>query len=371
MTRTNDDPAAGSPRSPSPGTPGEDRGEGDFESQISDLRLQSHRHPNALPEYRERERQHLLSLAATPELMAFGLLAIAFGIAAALVPHFLDAQYLFDRTSLYMETGLMALAMTFVIVGGHIDLSCASMLALTGALITTLYARFHIPMLPLLLLVPILGALLGGFNGVVVAKLGLPSLVVTLATMAAYRGLAQVLIGDRSVAPPAWFVGIDRIYLGSSPIAMPLVIFLVLAVVLALVLHRTVYGRWVVALGTSPSAALYSGVPVVGATIGFFVLSGVLSAVAGMMMVSRLGVARYDNGMGLELDVITAVVLGGTNIFGGRGTIFGTVVALLLIAVLQTGMGVANIPSQYQVTANGALLIFAVLASNLMAKLKR
>ena len=138
-----------------------------------------------------------------------------------------------------------------------------------------------------------------------------------------------------------------------------------------MVLHRTVAGRWVSSMGTSPGASLYSGVPVAGVTFGVFVLSGVLSAVAGMMMVSRLGVARYDNGSGLELDVVTAVVLGGTNIFGGRGTMFGTVIALLLIAVLQTGMGVANIKSEYQTTANGALLIFAVLASNLLTRRRK
>src|SRR5581483_792078 len=110
---------------------------------ISDLKseTQPHPHPHPLPGYRDRELRRWLSIAATPELMALALLAIAFGVSASLVPHFLDAQYLFDRTSLYMETGLMALAMTFVIVGGHIDLSCASILALTGALVTTLYAR--------------------------------------------------------------------------------------------------------------------------------------------------------------------------------------------------------------------------------------
>ncbi len=322
-----------------------------------------------LPSPAVRDRRWT-SLLATPEIMALALLTVAFVI-ASLNPHFRDVNYLFDRSSLYMETGIMAVAMTFVIVGGHIDLSCASTLALTGALITTLSAKAHLPFIPLLICAPLLGALLGCINGVVVATLGLPSLVVTLATMAIYRGLAQVLIGDRSVSPPSWFIGIDRIYVGPTPIAMPLVIFLALAVILGLVLHCTVAGRWVYAMGTSPKAALYSGVPVPAVTIGFFVLSGMLSGVAGMLMVSRLGVARYDNGQGLELDVITAVVLGGTNIFGGRGTMFGTLVALALIAVLQTGMGVANIPSQYQTTANGALLIFAVLASNGITYLRK
>jgi len=112
-------------------------------------------------------------------------------------------------------------------------------------------------------------------------------------------------------------------------------------------------------------------VPVARVTIGCFVLSGVLSSLAALMMLSRLGIARYDHAAGKELDVITAVVLGGTSIFGGRGTIFGTVLALLLIFILQTGMGVANISSEYQTTANGGLLIFAVLASNLLSRFRK
>jgi rhamnose transport system permease protein len=217
----------------------------------------------------------------------------------------------------------------------------------------------------------VLGAVLGAVNGMVVADLGLPSLIVTLATMAAYRGLAQVLIGDQSVAPPRWFTGIDEQVIAGTPIAMPLVIFFAIAIVGGLVLHRTIAGRWVYALGTSPRAALYSGVPVKKVTIGFFMLSGVLSAVAGMMMVSRLQYARWDNARGLELDVITAVVLGGTDIFGGRGTMFGTVVALALVAVVQTVMGLENVAPGTRTTANGALLVFALLATNAVARLRK
>src|SRR5206468_326007 len=146
----------------------------------------------------------------------------------------------------------------------------------------------------------------------------------TLATMATYRGLAQVLIGDHSLAPPDWFIGVDRVFVGAGAWAlpMPLVILLIVAVVLGLVLHRTVAGRWIFAMGTNAEAALYCGVPVPAVTVGAFVLSGVLASVAGLIMMSRLGVARYDMANGAELDVITAVVLGGASIFGGRGTMF-------------------------------------------------
>jgi rhamnose transport system permease protein len=297
--------------------------------------------------------------------MTAGLLVVVFGVSAAFVPRFLDAAYLFDRSSLYMEAGLMALGMTFVIVGGHIDLSCASMLALVGTVIATLHVKLGWPLLPLVFLAPLLGAALGGINGIVVARLGLPSLVVTLATMALYRGLAQVLLGDHSLNLPSWFTGIERV-----TIAGTMVLFLGMAAALGWVLHQTVFGTWLFATGTNAEAAQYSGVPVGRVTISVFVISGVLSAMAAIIMISRLGVARYDHALGLELDVITAVVLGGASIFGGRGTVAGTVLALFLIAVLQTGMGVANVKAEYQATASGALLILAVLMSNFSAKLR-
>jgi rhamnose transport system permease protein len=312
------------------------------------------------------------TILTAPEVMTVVLLIVAVA-AASFVPRFLDARYLFDRSSLYVETGIMAVAMTFVIIGGHIDLSCASILALVGALTTTLYAKAHVPFVPLLICAPLLGAVLGALNGVVVANLGLPSLIVTLATMAAYRGFAQVLIGDQSVAPPQWFTGIDEQVIAGTPIGMPLIIFVAIAIVGGLLLHRTVVGRWVYALGTSPRAALYAGVPTKKVTIGFFTLSGVLAAVAGMIMVSRLHYARWDmaRGQGSELDVITAVVLGGTDIFGGRGTMFGTVVALALVAVVQTIMGLENVKPGTRTVANGALLIFALLATNAVARLRK
>jgi ribose/xylose/arabinose/galactoside ABC-type transport system permease subunit len=143
------------------------------------------------------------------------------------------------------------------------------------------------------------------------------------------------------------------------------------AIVSGLVLHRTVFGRRLFAMGVNPEAARYAGVPVAGTTIAVFAMSGVLAAMGGLLMVSRLGVARYDHALGMELDAITAVVLGGTSIIGGRGTIIGTVVALALVAALQTGMGVADVKAEYQQTANGALLIVAVLLSNVVGRFRK
>lgn len=311
----------------------------------------------------------LLAPFATPEVIAALLLAVGFTLAAALLPRFLDADYLLDRSTIDMEAGLLAIAMTFVIGAGHIDLSVASMLALTSAIVATLGTTMDVPLLPLVCLAPVIGGVLGAVNGLIVTRLGLPSLVVTLATMAGYRGLAQVLIGDRSVPAPDWFTGFDQL-LVAGWVPMPVVVFLVAAVVLSLVLHKTLFGRSVLAIGTNPEAALYSGVPVGRATCGIFILSGAAAGAAAMMTFSRLKVARWDAAAGMELDVITAVVLGGASIFGGRATVIGSAIALVLIFVLHTAMGLKNISLQIQNGAVGGLLIVAVLLSSGIGRLQ-
>jgi rhamnose transport system permease protein len=225
-----------------------------------------------------------------------------------------------------------------------------------------------------------LGGLLGAFNGVMVTKMKLPALAVTLATLALYRGAAQVLMGDdsrpklawsRDVIFPEWFTGIHRVYIPGTPIPVPLVLFIVLAIILGIVLHKTTFGRWVYATGTNELATRYSGIPTERLKVILFALSGFLSGLAGLIMVSRLSTARYDHARGWELDVITAVVLGGTDIFGGRGSMFGTVAAYFLIIVLRTGMGVANVKAESQLAVIGSLLIIAILVSNLTGRLRR
>ena len=329
------------------------------------------RDDRAAPAHRPRGAVVSLLFAAlsTPEVIAAALLAVGFTLSAVLLPRFLDADYLLDRSTIDMEAGLLAIAMTFVIGAGHIDLSVASILALTAALVATLNASLGVPLLPLAVAAPFIGGVLGAVNGLVVTRLGLPSLIVTLATMAGYRGLTQVLIGDRSVPAPEWFTGFDQM-LVAGWVPMPVVVFLVTAAVLAAVLHKTLFGRYVLAIGTNPEAALYSGVPVARATLAIFVLSGMAAGAAAMMTFSRLKVARWDAARGMELDVITAVVLGGASIFGGRATVVGSAVALVLIFVLHTAMGLRNISLQIQNGAVGALLIVAVLLSSASSRLQ-
>lgn len=322
----------------------------------------------------------LQTFLAHPEVVTVALIVLAFITGSLLSPYFLDAAFLFNYTSLYIEVGIMAIGMTFVIISGNIDLSVAATLALVASLAGVFYFDLSIPMVLTIALCLLIGALLGAFNGVLVTRMKLPSLAVTLATLALFRGAAQVIMGDdsrprlawsRDVIFPDWFTGINRWYIPGTPIPVPLVIFLVLAIVLGIVLHRTTFGRRVYATGTNEVATRYSGVSTERLKIAIFALSGLLSGVAGLIMVSRLSTARYDHARGWELDVITAVVLGGTDIFGGRGSMFGTVAAYFLIIILRTGMGVANVKAESQLAVIGSLLIVAILVSNLTGRLRR
>ncbi|HYO10172.1 MAG TPA: ABC transporter permease [Tepidisphaeraceae bacterium] len=308
-------------------------------------------------------------LLVQPEMVTIVLFVLVFAASAATSDAFLDYRFLLNSTSLYMEVGLLALAMTFVIISGNIDLSVGSGTALVAVASSLAFAA-GVPMPMVIPLALLMGVALGLFNAAMVTLLRLPSLTVTLGTLALYQGIAQVLLGDRSQGGfPRWFTGIN--YRGVGPVPMPLVIFLIAAAILGVVLARTVFGRRVYAIGTNEAAARYSGIPVNRVKVLVFALSGLMMGAAALMLNSRLTVARYNNLPAAELAAITAVVLGGTDIFGGRGTIFGTVVALLLLGIVKKGMGLQNVSPEYQLTVNGGLLIVAVILTNLMGRVRK
>jgi rhamnose transport system permease protein len=307
-----------------------------------------------------------------PELVVTALLLVAFPFGSLLSPYFLEADFLFREALLYMEIGILALASTLVIISGNLDLSVASAMAMVACVTAYAHAEGGLSMELSLVLGLALGAFAGLFNGFFIAILGLPSLTVTLATLALYRGVAQVLVGDHSIQQfPDWFLGIDKVVIPGTPIPAPFVIFIVLAVILGVFLSKSVWGRWLYALGTNEEAAAFAGVPTRRIKLLLFTLAGFLAGVAGLMLDSRLLVARYDHARGWELEAITAVVLGGTSIAGGRGTIYGTVIALLLIGVLRTGLGVANVKVESQLAITGTLLVVAVIVSNALARRRK
>jgi rhamnose transport system permease protein len=282
-------------------------------------------------------------------------------LGSTLSPFFLTPGNFSNLIAALMEVAIMALAMTLIIVAGEIDLSVESMAGLASAILGFLWAA-GVPLtigIPIVLLVGALGGLL---NGVFIARVGLPSLVVTLGTLALFRGLALIVLGPRGISdfPPEFTeLGFGRV--PGTPIPWPFVIFAVLAVLLGLLLHRTWIGRQIYAIGKNTGAARFSGVRVTRLKIGLFVLSGLISALAGVILTSRLSSARADAGAGMTLTVVTVVLLGGVNIFGGRGTIPGVVLAVIAVAVMQNALRLASVTVEVQSIALGSLLILSVV----------
>jgi rhamnose transport system permease protein len=297
-----------------------------------------------------------------PEMATLALLVVGAVVASQLSPYFADLSFILESATYYIEFGLVALVLTLVIISGEIDLSVAATMALSACLFGVA-ARAGLGMPVAIGAGLAAGAAMGGLNALLVVRLKLPSIIVTIGTMTLYRGLAQVLVGDKSIGGfPDWFTGIDIRSVFDVP--APVVIFLALAVILALVMGMTIAGRWITLAGTSEVAARHAGVPVDALKATLFVVSGIASAAAGLMTASRLGSVRYDLAAGGELQCVLMVMLGGTSIFGGRGSIAGTFLALWLLVIIATGMTVANVAITAQLTVLGLLLIVSIVLTN-------
>jgi len=296
-----------------------------------------------------------------PETMTFVLLIIGVIGASMLSPFFLDINYILRSFTLSAEIAIVALVLTMVIIAGEIDLSAASNMALSACLFA-FAQQAGLPM-PLAIGVGLLAGLaMGGFNALMVVGLQLPSIIVTIGTLIAYRGLAQVIAGDKSIRVPDWFIGINNQMILGIP--LPVILFVLIAIVLGLVLSATIYGRQIYQVGTNETAARHAGIRSKRIKVGLFLLLGLVSAIAGLMTASRLGSVRYDIALGGELQMVLMAMLGGTYIFGGRGSILGTFLAAWLLVIVSTGMTVANLLPAIQLTVLGILLIVAIIATN-------
>ena len=264
---------------------------------------------------------------------------------------------------------LISLPMTMIIITGEIDLSVASVVGLSSVLVGLLHqdAGLSIPVAGLLAIA--IGAVAGAFNGFLVAYVGLPSLAVTIGTLALYRGIAVGLLGTTAVTdfPDKWTdLAKERIQEGSS-YPLVLVPFLVLLVVFVLLLHFSPFGRGVYEIGLNDEAAHFTGVDVARTKFWLFVMAGAVSAFAGIYYTLRYGSARGDNATGLELQVIAAVLLGGVSIFGGRGALHGVVAGVLLIGVLSSAMRLEGYTVNVINIVIGVLLVLSVMSTSLLA----
>ena len=280
---------------------------------------------------------------------------------------FLTANNLLNQTRLFAEIALIALPMTLIIITGGIDLSVGSTFAWTAVMLGFSWQLLGFP-LPLAVVVCLITGLVAGLvNGLVIAYLRVPPLIVTLATLAIYRGLSYGISQARSARgyPESFFFwGQGRI----GPLPTQLVILLVLVVVFAVVLGRTPLGRWIYAIGNNEVGARFSGIPVERVKLLLYALSGLMAGLAGFIFTSRVSTTRADAGSGMELDVIAAVVLGGTSIYGGSGSILGTALGLLIITLLRNGLLLTGVKGDATVVVIGTVLILAVLINNIVRK---
>ena len=276
--------------------------------------------------------------------------------------NFLTTPNAFEITRLSVEIGLLALALTPVIITGGIDLSVGSMMGLAAVVLGGLWRDAEMSMAAAVGITLLLGLAGGSLNGFLITRLGLPPLIVTLGTFSLFRGIAEGItrgIENYSGFTPQ-FLFLGQGYVGG---VVPAQLFiLVLAIIgFAWLLHRTAFGRSLYAIGYSSEGARFAGIPVPRHVFVVYLLSGLAASVSAIIYVAHLGQAKSDAGSGFELMAITAVVLGGTSIFGGRGTIAGTVLGLFALVVLQNGLRLSGQPAELTGILTGVLLLGTII----------
>jgi rhamnose transport system permease protein len=307
-------------------------------------------------------RPRRLPLAAH-ERVLLAVLAAALVLLAALSDRFFTLDNLLNQGMLMTEVGLIAMPMTFVIITGGIDLSVGSTLGMCAILLGYSWHNWGFP-LPLAIGFALAAGAAGGFvNGWVITRLGVPPLIMTIATLALYRGLAEGISQAHSVRGyPPWFAALGQGVLFGAP--AQLWVLLAAIIGFGVVLARTTFGRALRAIGYSETASRFSGLRVDRIKLAVYTASGFMAGLAAWIFVSRVGTTRSDMGMGVELDVIAAVVLGGTSIFGGTGTITGTVLGLVLIQLLKDGLSLTGVKGDATIVVIGTVLILSILVSN-------
>jgi rhamnose transport system permease protein len=290
------------------------------------------------------------------------LAIIGFGLHVS--SQFLTSSNLFNAGVSNGEIAIMALPMTLIIISGEIDLSVASTLGMSSALLGVLWEH-RWPMPAIFVAVLVVGAVAGLINGQLVTRLGLPSLAVTIGTLALYRGIALILLGSNTVSDfPIGYTSIGVNPVPHLGIPYSIAFFVVLAVIFGVVLHLTPAGRSIFAMGNNAETALFSGIRVKRIKTGLFVASGIVAAMAGVLWTFRLSTAVQNNGIGAELNVVAIVLLAGVSIFGGRGSGPGVVLAVIAFALLQNALLLSNFNQEAYGIVVGALLLVSVFVPN-------
>ncbi len=324
---------------------------------------------------RPRHLPDRLSNRGTRVLRSWELLLAAIAVLIFIAntqasPYFLDPWNLSDATFNFTEKAMIAFAMALLIISGEIDLSVAGIIALASTAMGWAL-QFGVGTPGLVAIGLAVGLICGAFNGVLVTRLGLPSIVVTIGTMSLFRGLSYVVLGDQAFnGYPSDFAFFGRGYV-FWVISFEMTLFLVFALIYGVVLHATNFGRQVYAIGNNPTAATFSGIRVQRVKMILFLLTGLMSGIAAICLTSRLGSTRPSIAFAWELEVVTMVVLGGVSILGGAGSILGVVIAALIMGMVTFGLGLLNVPGIVMSIFIGGLLIAVIALPRLFTLIRR
>lgn len=285
-------------------------------------------------------------------------MVIYFSVAS---PYFFSMRNFMNILSSVSVVGIIATGMTLVIITRGIDLSVGSIIALTGCVAALLLVNYSVPWPVAILVTLLIGFLVGSFNGILITKFNVVPFIATLGSMNIFRGIAFIITNGQAIYVPnpvISFLGTGKIF-GLLPV--PAIIMVLLFVVFWFVTRHTVFGRNVFATGGNNIASRLAGVNVKSLTLTLYILTGVLSAVAGLVMAGLTSTAMPSAGDGYNLDVITAVYLGGNSANGGEGSVWRTFMGILIIGILNNGMALLSVQSYWQTFVKGCLLIIAVV----------
>jgi len=319
-----------------------------------------------MPSLTDRPLPELLRPALRWETGLAVVVILILVIGSAASPDFLTGNNLFSLGLSNGEVAIMTLPMALIIISGEIDLSMASILGMASALLGVLWNK-HWPMPAIFVVIALVGLAAGAVNGLLVTRLRLPSLAVTIGTLALYRGIATILLGPNTVSnfPTAYTnLGVNAVPFTANDMTYSTLIFIVLAIIFGVVLHATPFGRSIYAMGASAEAAQFSGIRVKRIKTILFMVSGFICSLAGVLWTFRLDTSVQNNGLGLELNVVAIVLLAGVSIFGGKGSIIGVVLAVLAFAGIQNALLLSNFNQEATGIVTGALLLASVFLPN-------
>jgi rhamnose transport system permease protein len=310
-------------------------------------------------------RVRSLVLSKEGVLLIIALIAVL--LLSTRTDKFLTVDNLLNQGRLLTEIGLVALPMTFIIITGGIDLSVGSIFGMSAIVLAFSWQDLHLPLELAIVLSLVVGTIAGFTNGWFIVRIGVPPLIMTVATLALYRGIAEGISGGRwGRGFPDWFFQLGQ---GEFLDVPTQVWILVIAVIItSIILARTIFGRTLYAIGNNETGARFSGLKVARVKLLIYTFSGFMAALAGYVYTSRVSSTRYDVGTGLELDCVAAVVLGGTSIFGGSGSITGTVIGFVLIQLLKNGLSLAGVKGDSTIVVIGSVLVVAILVNNLIQR---